>query len=167
MAEIIPLKIGIHDAHDRLTHLKSHDHSIGECCQNLIDKEPFGKRPFYIFAHGRLDDDGINTRVIWQPRLTKPLAQTNSMLFKGYPGSDRVDILWIIPKRELWAESQKDKLAESEIVTNSIHAFKTNRAKLEAPDEDDPNDAEVDAIYRLLALEGKRIKMMNNLYIRA
>jgi len=158
------LKINPLDAHDRLLHLKKHDHSIGECCQNLIDREPFGKRPFYIFAHGRLDDDGINTRVIWQPRLSKPKAQTNSMLFKGYPGSDRVDVIWIIPKRELWPQSKKDKMTSSEIVTNSIHAFLHNRKKLEEPEEGDVTEEEGNAIYMQIMLEAKRKKMMQKLY---
>ncbi len=158
------LKIDKLDAHDRLKYLKNNDHSIGECCQDLINKEPFGKRPFYIFAHARLDDDGINTRVIWQPRLTKPKAATNSMLFKGYPGSDRVDVIWIIPKRELWKQYQKGNLTENETVITSIYNFINHRQKLEAPDHSDPSDEEINGIYTQLACEGKRNKLMNKLH---
>jgi hypothetical protein len=158
------MKVNRLDAHDRLKHLKSTNHSIDDCCQDLINQAPFGNRPFYIFAHARLDDDGINTRVIWQPRLTKPKAQTNSMLFKGYPGSDRVDIIWIIPKREQWAQYQKGMLTENKTVIESIHAFLYDRQKLEAKDKDDPSDQEIDCIYAQLRIEAKRNKIMNRLY---
>ncbi len=158
------LKINHLDAHDRLEHLKSHDHSIGECCQDIINQAPFGNRSFYIFAHGRLDDDGVNTRVLWQPRLSKPKAQTNSMLFKAMPGTDVVSIIWIIPKREQWAQYQKGNLTENETVITSIYNFINHRKKLEAPDDDDATDEEADAIYRQIALEAKRNKMMNKLY---
>lgn len=159
------LKINPLDAHDRLKEFKKTDHSIGECCQNLIDQAPFGNRPFYIFAHARTDDDGIKTRMIWQPRLTKPKAQTNSMLFKGYPGSDRVDIIWMIPKRELWPNFHKDKMTADPIIYQSTYDFQFNRKKLEVSDPDDPTDQEIDAIYRSLAIEGKRKKIMDKLYL--
>ena len=160
------IKINALDAHDRLKHLKSHDHSIGECCQDLIDKAPFGNRPFYIFAHGRTDDNGIDTRVIWQPRITKPKAQTNSMLFKVHPGTDVVLVIWIIPKRELWKQYQKGNLTENKTVIESIHYFTFNRENLEKPDDEDPNDQEVDAIYQQLSQDAKRNKMMAKLYGR-
>src|ERR1051326_3511533 len=110
MQEII--KINPLDAHDRLKSFINSDHSISECVQDLIDKRPFGNYPFYIWAHGRTDEDGVTKRVIWQPRLTRPLAQTNSMLFKGYPGTDIVKICWIIPARELWDQYRKGNVTE-------------------------------------------------------
>ncbi len=158
------VKLNLLDAHDRLKQLKSSDHSIGECCQDLINKAPFGNRPFYIFAHGRLDDDGVNTRVIWQPRLSKPTAATNSMLFKVRPGSDIIQVIWIIPKRELWAQYQKGNLTENETVVTSINNFINNRQKLEAVDPEDPSDDEINSIYTNLREDAKRNKMMAKLY---
>ena len=160
------MQINILDAHDRLKHLKSHDHSIGECCQDIINQAPFGNRSFYIFAHARLDDDGINTRVLWQPRLSKPKAQTNSMLFKVMPNSDIISIIWIIPKREQWEQYQKGNLTENETIITSIYNFINHRKKLEAPDEDDATDEEADAIYAQLAAVAKRNKMMAKLYTK-
>lgn len=158
------MKVNILDAHDRLKTLKSHDHSIGECCQNLIDQAPFGNRPFYIFAHSRTEDNGRDTRVIWQPRLTKPRAQTNSMLFKVHPGTDVINVIWMIPKRELWEQYQKGSLTENETVVTSIYNFTHHRQRLQESDDSDPSDAEIDAIYRDLAIEGKRNKLMKKLY---
>src|SRR5271163_3631557 len=141
------MKISRIDAHDRFEHFKKQDFSISECCQDLINQKPFGNVPFYIFAHARTDDDGVTKRLIWQPRLTKPKAQTNSMLFKAYPKTDLIKIIWMIPARELWGQFEKGKLTQSSIVCNSIEAFKAEREKLEAKEDDDLSDPEIDKIY--------------------
>lgn len=135
------------DAHDRLEHYKKQDFDIEACCQDLLDKRPFGDYPFYMFAHFRTDDDGITKRLIWQPRLTKPFAQTNSMLFKGYPGTDIIKIIWIIPARELWPNFQAGQMTENKIISESIHDFEHNRSKLEAKEDDDLSDETIDRIY--------------------
>lgn len=167
MSEIVvPLKINLLDAHDRLKHFKGQSQDIGECCQDIINQAPFGNRSFYIFAHGRTTEDGSGTRVIWQPRLTKPKAETNSMLFKAHPGTDVILVMWVIPKREQWKNYAKGKLCENETIWNDIQDFLYNRKRLESPDLDDPNDAEIDAIYQELSREAKRNKLMAKLYTR-
>ena len=152
------MKVNILDAHDRYEHFTKQSFDIGECCQDLVDKEPFGNRPFYIFAHARTHDDGVTKRLIWQPRLKKPEAQTNSMLFKGYPRSDKIKVYWMIPEQSMWSQFKRGNVTESSIVTESIYKFQTDKAGLEAPDEDDYTDAEIDAIYRELSLEAKRVR---------
>ncbi len=57
------MKINRLDAHDRYEHLTKQSFDIGECCQDLIDKRPFGDHDFYIFAHARTDDDGFTKRL--------------------------------------------------------------------------------------------------------
>lgn len=141
------MKIDILDAHERLKHFTKQSFDIGECCQDLINQRPFGENPFYIFAHARTDDDGFTKRLIWQPRLTKPKSQTNSMLFKAYPGTDLVKVIWMIPSRELWAQFEKDKLTENKTVCESIYNFENHREKLDAPESDDLSESEVNAIY--------------------
>lgn len=158
------IKINPLDAHDRLIHFTRQDFSISECCQDLIDQRPFGNYPFYIFAHARTDENGTTKRLIWQPRLTKPKAQTNSMLFKAYPGTDIVNIIWIIPTRELWPQYEKGKITENKTICQSIHEFQHNRKRLEEAEDDDPSDEKVNEIYKDLAREAKRKKMMNNIY---
>jgi hypothetical protein len=145
------MKLNRLETHDRYEHFTKQNFSIGECCQDLINQRPFGDHPFYIFAHSRTDDDGVTKRLIWQPRLTKPRAQTNSMLFKGYPGSDNVKIIWIIPACELWAQFQKGKITESSVVYQSMHDYTYNRAKLEEKEDDDLSDEQIDYIYREIA----------------
>ena len=149
------MKINRLDAHDRLGHFQKQGLDISECCQDLINKRPFGNVPFYIFAHARTAEDGVSKIIIWQPRLTKPKAQTNSMLFKAHPGTDNVKIIWMIPAREMWEQFEKGKLTESKIVCESIHDFQFDRGKLDAPEEDDLSDEEIDNIYRDISIAEK------------
>lgn len=166
------MKINRLDAHDRLLHIDKQKEDISACCQNIINQRPFGDRPFYIFAHKReigLDErfsllmqgcypdirDVPTHRIIWQPRLTKPKAQTNSMLFKGYPGTDMVKVIWIIPEREMWDQYRKGNLTQSQSVIESIDKFENDRHALEAPEEDDANDSEINGAYREISWEAR------------
>jgi hypothetical protein len=150
------VKIELLDAHDRLQQLNTQQSlDISECCQDLIRKRPFGNTPFYIFAHARTDEDGTTKRLIWQPRLTKPKAQTNSMLFKGYPGSDEIKVLWMIPERSMWTQFEKGKLTESKVVMDSIYDFEHDRGKLEAPEDDDLTDEQINKIYESIGRGAK------------
>jgi hypothetical protein len=153
------MKLNILETHDRLQHFKKHDFNIAECCQDLINQRPFGDHAFYIFAHARTDDDGVTKRMIWQPRLTKPKAQSNSILFKAYPGTDNIKIIWMIPAEELWGQYQKGLMTESQIVTESIYNFQNHKAKLEAKEADDLEDFQINDIYRQIALSSKSKKL--------
>jgi hypothetical protein len=167
------MKLTRSDAHDRFEYYKKHDFDIGACCQNLIDQRPFGHHAFYIFAHARtlgLDEkiklyssgkyetlDKVPEKtLIWQPRLTKPKAQTNSMLFKAYPGSDNIKIIWIIPPREMWDQYKKGNMTESETICISIYDFEHNRDRLEAREDDDLSDGAIDHIYEEISREARK-----------
>lgn len=160
------IKIDRLDAHDRYKHFTTQNFSIEECCQNLIDQKPFGNHPFYIWAHARTNDDGVSKRIIWQPRLTRPTPQTNSMLFKAYPGTDVIKICWIIPAREMWPTYMKGQMCQNEMIGGFIHAFDNNRKLLEKPEDDDYSDEKIDQIYREIAQEAKRNKSMEKLYVK-
>lgn len=153
------MKVNILDAHDRMKHFTKQSFDIGECCQHLIDQRPFGNHPFYIFAHTRTDDDGTTKRLIWQPRLTKPKSQTNSMLFKAYPGTDTIKVIWIIPARELWKEYEKGKVTENQLVYESIDNFVHHREKLDAKEKDDLFDYQIDDIYCQISQQAQINKM--------
>lgn len=172
------MKITRSDAHDRFSHFINQGFDISECCQSLIDQRPYGDHPFYIFAHARtlgMDEkfklfssgryktfeEVPEKTLIWQPRLTKPKAQSNSMLFKAYPGSDNVKVLWIIPPRELWAQFQYGKMMGNETIVNSINDYLNNKQKLEAPEPDDLSDQAIDLIYKEISIEAKKEKNEN------
>lgn len=147
------MKVDRLEAHDRYQHFTKQSFDIGECCADVIKNRPqeFGNRPFYIFAHTRTDDDGVTQRLIWQPRLTKPQAQTNSMLFKAYPPGDTLKVIWILPKPELWSQYIQGLICENKAVSESINAFKINKADLEAPEHDDCTEEQAKAIYTEIA----------------
>lgn len=158
------MKVDRLETHDRYQHFTKQSFNISECCQDLINQRPFGNHPFYIFAHTRTEEDGVNKRLIWQPRLTKPKAQTNSMLFKAYPGSDQVKVIWMIPDRVMWSQYQVGNVAESETVLYSIDMFENHRALLEKVEDDDLSDEMVNEIYRDLSVEARRKKHMEKLH---
>jgi hypothetical protein len=147
------MKIHRLETHDRFQHFTKQEFDIGACCQEVIKNRPseFDNRPFYIFAHTRTEDDGVTQRLIWQPRLTRPKAQTNSMLFKAYPPGDTIKVIWIIPKRELWSNYRKGNICENKTISDSISDFKHNRTKLEQPDQEDLDDEDVNTIYAAIA----------------
>lgn len=167
------MKINRLETHDRLEYFnKTQSVDLSTCCQSIVSKRPFGDRPFYIFAHKReigYDEkfslfltgkfnhmaEVPTHRMIWQPRLTKPKAQTNSMLFKAYPGTDMIKIIWIIPERELWDQYQKGKMTQSQIVVESIEKFQNDRGALEAPEEDDAREDEGIKIYESISREAR------------
>lgn len=153
-----------------------------DCIRNR--PEEFKNLPFYIFAHKRqigsderfslleqdhlrhLDDpfyerkyyqieDVPTTRLIWIPRLSKPVPQENSMLFKAYPPSDAIKVIWILPEHELWPQYAKDKMTRSDIVSESIHNFLNNNKKLMASESDDLSEDEIDKIYERISKNEK------------
>jgi hypothetical protein len=77
------------------------------------------------------------------------------MLFKGYPGTDMIKVIWIIPERELWDQYRKGLMMQSETVVESIHKFQYDRESLEAPEEDDARDAEIDDAYKNICLDAR------------
>jgi hypothetical protein len=145
------MKINRLETHDRFQHFIKQDFNIAECCQDLINQRPFGEHPFYIFVHARTHDDGVTKRLLWQPRLTKPKSQSNSMLFKAYPGTDIIKVIWMIPSVELWEQYKKENVTGNETVSQSIYDYVNNREKLDQREEDDLSDHQVDIIYRQIS----------------
>jgi hypothetical protein len=176
------VKLNRLETHDRLEHFKKQDFDISACCQDLINQRPFGSYAFYIFVHARtlgLDEklklftsgkyksmeEVPEKTLIWQPRLTRPKPQSNSMLFKAYPGSDVVKIMWMIPDRSLWEQYEKDKMTGDSVIYESIQTFKNNSRKLAEPESDDLNDEQIDSIYQSISANASRKNLMNKLYL--
>jgi hypothetical protein len=149
------IKLDLYDTHDRLKAFTKSGFDISECCQNIIDQKPFGNHSFYIFCHARTEDRGSYKRLIWQPRLTKPKSQSNSMLFKAYPGTDNLKIIWMIPAKELWKQYEKGYVTENAIVKQSIYDFIHNRKLLDAKEDDDLDDQEIRKIYKEMENKNK------------
>jgi hypothetical protein len=150
------MKLNKTDVYDRFTHFTNQEFDVGECCQDLINQRPFGDHPFYIFAHARTKDDGVTKVMIWQPRLTKPRAEPNSMLFRAYPGTDVIKVIWMIPARELWGQFDKGMITQNKTVIESIDNFRHRRSQLEAKEDDDLSDEAINAIYREISIEARK-----------
>ena len=142
------MKIDPLDAHDRYTYFQKQDFSIAECCQDILNQRPFGDVPFYIFAHARTDDDGVTKRLIWQPRLTRPKPQTNSYLFRAISNTDMIEVIWLLPPREMWTQYDIGKVTESNLVAWSIKQFESNRNYLDSPHPDDISEERAKEIMK-------------------
>jgi len=152
------MKIDVLDAHDRLLHFKKDQdvnvfEGVDEClkknkdCVSMQEYFPY----VYIFAHPRTADDGVTKRMIYQPRLSKPKAQTNSYLFRALSKTDLVEVIWLLPPRELWSQYEKGKVTESEDVMVSIKNFLNYRNELEKPHKDDWTEDEIQRKLREIA----------------
>lgn len=81
--------------------------------------------------------DVPTTTALWQPRLMKPRAQTNSYLFRVIANTDLVEIVWLLPPREMWGQYELGKVTESKDVVTSIMNFLHAREALEIPHPED------------------------------
>jgi len=138
------MKINRLETHDRLQHfVKDQSQNIFQGAEECLKKNPDSlaiqeKSPYvYIFAHPRTADDGLNKRMLWQPRLSIPKAQTNSYLFRALSNTDLIEVVWLIPPREMWSQYNKGQITESNEVSWSINMFQTTREELEKPHPDD------------------------------
>jgi len=161
------MKLNRLETHDRLLHFKKdQEANVFQGAEDCLKRNPLSLalqdkcHYVYMFAHPRTDDDGVSKRLIWQPRLTKPEAQTNSMLFKGYPGSDKVKIIWMIPDESMWPQYKKGNVTESSIVSESIYKFCTNKKELEAPEDDDFTDEQINAIYLEISRAARPVSLV-------
>jgi hypothetical protein len=138
------MKINRLETHDRLQHfVKDQSINIFQGAEECLKKNPDSlaiqeKSPYvYLFAHPRTADDGVNKRMLWQPRLSVPEAQTNSYLFRAISHTDLIEVVWLIPPKEMWKQYEKGKVTESNEVVWSIEMFRHKRNQLEKPHPDD------------------------------
>jgi len=169
------MKVNILEAHDRLKYLmKSQADAVSQGCDDCLKRNPLSlklqdKSPYiYIFAHARTADNQSDKRILWQPRLTKPKAQTNSCLFRAKSHTDILEVCWQIPPRELWPQFKAGNVTECEIAVWSINMFIHNREELEKNYPDDLTDEQVKHILTEIMMEMKsqecHANLMKNLY---
>lgn len=165
------MKIHRLEAHDRYLQLLSQQSEVvNRGCNDCLSKNPLSlayqvRSPYvYIFGHPRTDDDGVTKRFLWQPRLSKPKAQTNSYLFRAKSHTDIMEICWMIPPRELWSQYKKKNITESSIVLWSIHQFQHNRKELEDPFPEDFSDDKCKLILLNIAREMEEEIRIKKLY---
>lgn len=165
------MKLNRLETHDRLLHLhKDQALNVAQGAQDCLTKNPLSLglqqySPYiYLFAHPRTTEDGLNKRMIWQPRLTKPKAQTNSYLFRAQSKGDNIEMCWMIPPREQWSQFKRGNVTENDLVLWSIVQFEKNRIELEKPFIDDLSDEQVKNIYIKVAAEMDQDKLMKSIF---
>ncbi len=138
------MKINRLEAHDRYKHLiNDQSEAVQKGAEDCLKTNPDSlwyqeKSPYvYIFGHARTTDDGLNKKIFWQPRLTKPTPQSNSFLFRAQSKTDNVEICWILPPEEFWGQYKEGNVIDSDIVAWSIHQYRTNKKDLGKPFKDD------------------------------
>jgi len=149
------MKLNVLDTHDRYLELmKNFSNIMSQGCEDCLKKNPLSlalqaKSPYiYIFAHPRTGSDGATKTMYWQPRLSKPKAQSNSYLFRCISRTDIVKTIWMIPNEETWGQHNKGNVTEQNIVRESIWRFIFERKELETPDPDDLPEQAAKAIMR-------------------
>jgi hypothetical protein len=157
------MKLDRLETHDRLEYFVNDQwKTISQGAEDCLKKNPDSlalqeKSPYiYIFAHPRTHDDGLNKRMLWQPRITRPKAQTNSYLFRANSKSDVLMVCWCIPPKEMWNQYRKGNVCESNIVLWSINQFQYNREELEKPDPSDFADEKAREIWMEFLKNGKK-----------
>lgn len=149
------MKVNTLEAHDRLLHLKKDQaNNISQGAEDCLKRNPNSVEmqkyfPYiYIFAHPRTAEDGVTKIMLWQPRLTKPKAQTNSYLFRAISNTDLLEIIWLLPPRELWKQYETGNILECSDILTSIRNFESFREELEKPHDDDLSEPEIRKILK-------------------
>lgn len=180
------MKIDRLETHDRLEELiKDQAINISDGASMCLKSNPLSlalqeKSPYvYLFAHPRTlgfdekmslysqtgDWSKIPEKVMfWQPRLTKPKAQTNSYLFRAMSKSDNIEVCWLLPPEEMWPQYKKGNITEHELVMWSINQYTTNRIRLEEPEPDDLPEDRIKLIYKQVASEIEQDIQRTRLY---
>lgn len=164
------MKLNLLETHDRLEHLvKDQSDNVFKGAEECLKLNPLSlaiqeRCPYvYIFAHTRTCEDGVTKRLLWQPRISKPKAQTNSYLFRAQSKTDYIEVVWIIPERHLWPQYEKGKVTENEIVNYSVDLFDHNRSELENPHPEDISEENAKRIFeKILSDHKQEVKKKKN-----
>lgn len=138
------MKLNLHETHDRYEHfIQNQWEIVSKGAEDCLKKNPDSlaiqqKCPYvYLYAHPRTADDGINKRLLWQPRISRPKPQTNSYLFRAQSNTDIIEVCWLLPPREMWPQYEEGKVTESNLVAWSINMFLIHLEDLARPHPDD------------------------------
>lgn len=153
------MQIDTLETHDRLLEFQKQAELVAQGVQDCIDGVPdIIKYPFYVFghprtmgmderagwarAHGEYDLRKIpSTKLTWIPKPEKPNAVLNSYLLRAQKGTDIIQIIWILPPREIWDCFKSGQMTANESILTSINNYEHAKDKLEAPE---PGDMDID-----------------------
>ena len=149
------MKIERLETHDRYKHfIQDQWEVVSKGAEDCLKVNPDSiaiqqKCPYvYLFAHPRTAEDGVNKRLLWQPRISRPKPQTNSYLFRAISNTDMIEVIWLLPPREMWTQYDIGKVTESNLVAWSIKQFESNRNYLDSPHPDDISEERAKEIMK-------------------
>jgi hypothetical protein len=165
------MKIDRLETHDRYQHfLKDQSEAVSEGAEECLKRNPYslrlqGKSPYiYVYGHARTHENGVDKRIIWDPRLSKPNPEPNSFLFRAQSFTDVMEVCWVIPDKEFFPQFKKGNVIEdSDIVQWSINQYLHNRKELARPFPEDFTEDRVRAILFQIAQELEEQARMNKL----
>lgn len=166
------MKVDKFETHDRLLQYKKQTDTMGDAVEECIRNVPDSiTSPFYVYGHSKTVgfDEKINilslgydqapdSRLIWMPTITKPKAAPNTYLFLCRKNSDVIEIIWMLPKFEIWQEYGPGKMMHNENIWISINSYLYHRDQLNEPDKEGPNERDVENWRRIYGEEALRRK---------
>lgn len=171
------MKLDRLETHDRLIEYQKQQKDLSdgvlECIRNVPDAV---QCPFYVYGHSRsVDyDEKINivqtlkkrapdSRIIWMPVVTKPKAAPNTYLFLCRKNSDIIEIIWMLPKRELWDQYKPGQMCHNENIWISIQNYLNDKERLNAPDKNGPTEKDIEHFRKVIGHEAHQRKKMRSL----
>lgn len=166
------MKLNRLETHDRLLHFNNQSEDMGKGISECIANVPEAiKCPFYVYGFGKLvgNDEKVSLiiqgqkripseRMIWVPRISKPRASPNSYLFLARKGTDVVETIWMLPRREYWDQYNPGQLFHNEGIWTSIQNYRNCLHRLNAPDVNGPNPKDVELFIRIMGEEAHKRK---------
>ena len=168
------MKVNRLETHDRLLHFKQQQDTIAQgvqdCIRHVSDEY---NGPFYVYGHARtvgLDEklgllmigqSPVEGRLIWMPVVTKPKAEPNTYLFLCHKGTDVIEIIWMLPKIELWQQYAPGNMCHNPDIWTSIQNYTKYKDELEKPDPNGPSENDIRAFRKIHgqeAHERQRVK---------
>ncbi len=166
------MKLDRLETHDRLLHFNNQSEDMGKGISECIANVPESiKCPFYVYGFGKLvgEDEKISLilqrhkkipseRMIWVPKIIKPKASPNSYLFLVRKGTDVVETIWMLPRREYWDQYNPGQLFHNESIWTSIQNYINSPHRLNALDANGPTQRDVEHFRKVMGEEAHKRK---------
>jgi hypothetical protein len=168
------MKINRLETHDRLLFYKKEQKDIGDGIQQCINNVPDAITcPFYVYGHSRSvgydekksilinnQKKAPDVRLIWMPVITKPKVEPNTYLFLCRKNTDVINIIWMLPKQELWDQYAPGKLCHNENIWISICNYKYDKSAMNQPDPHGPTEKDILEFRKIMGHEAHKRKRL-------
>lgn len=152
------MKLNRLETHDRFLSFQKQQDEISKGLMDCIANVPDAVQcPFYAYAHSRQVsyDEKVSIlkmgyqqapaeRLIWSPRITKPQPTPNSYLFLCRKDTDVIEIIWMLPKAELWDQYAPGQICHNENIWISIQNYKHDPIAMAQPDKNGPDERAIE-----------------------